>query len=589
MSKKNKLFIRLFASLAICLLALGANTFAITATEIDPNQQNQGLVEKIVKDCDEAILQYGNRYNYIISDYDINIRVNENNTYDVIESYTVCFAKQGSHGIYRKIPKKISGWRSDGSTYKANAIISNLTVSGDKFEKENNSGYVYLKIGDPDKIVREEKAYTISYRYDFGEDTLEGADEFYFNLIGANWDSDTIFLDTSFEIAMPKSFEYDKDKLGFTEGPVNTSRVAKVTYDVTGRKIKGTSQEKHPGGSALTIRLVLPEGYFVGARKETYPLIQIAIVASAVMLLIAYIFFLKYGNDNKIHSNVQYDPPKELNPLEFGMLAGYIQDNAIMGLVFHLAEKGYLKIESDEKGKHFTIHKVKEYDGEDNSEKVLMQELFSYSKDNGKTVTDKDLQNKFYNSFFKIIKASNISNIRKECYDRKTVKISAVFLVLSILLAFAVFVLVIIQNSIISSGLSVLMSIVAVVGSWLTIAVSAVIRKKTPYGEDLFTRIKSYKDTLKSANILSDQGASYFYYNYAFAYAIGYNTVFSRKFKDVVTKAPSWYTGSNFTNLDSFASMTNSIGSGSMSSPGGSGSGGGMSGGGGGGGGGGGW
>jgi uncharacterized membrane protein YgcG len=133
------------------------------------------------------------------------------------------------------------------------------------------------------------------------------------------------------------------------------------------------------------------------------------------------------------------------------------------------------------------------------------------------------------------------------------------------------------------------MSIVAVVGSWLTIAVSAVIRKKTPYGEDLFTRIKSYKDTLKSANILSDQGASYFYYNYAFAYAIGYNTVFSRKFKDVVTKAPSWYTGSNFTNLDSFASMTNSIGSGSMSSPGGSGSGGGMSGGGGGGGGGGGW
>ena len=588
MIKKNKLFVRLFASLTLCLLTLSTNTFAVTASEIESGQ-NQGIAAKIIEDCDDAILQYGNRYNYIISDYDINIRVNGNNTYDVIEHYTVCFAKQGSHGIYRRIPKKINGWRSDGSNYKANAIVSNLTVSGDMYEKENTTSYVVLKIGDPNKIVHDEKVYTISYRYDFGEDTLKNADEFYFNLIGPNWDSDVIFLDTSFEIVMPKSFEYDKDKLGFTEGPINTSRIAKVTYDVTGRKIKGNSQENHPGGSALTMRLELPEGYYVGARKETYPLIQIAIVISAAMLLVAYIFFLKYGNDNKIRSNVQYDPPKELNPLEFGMLAGYMQNNAVMGLVFHLAEKGYLKIESDEKGKHFTIRKTKEYDGKDKSEKVLMEELFSFSKDGGNSVTDKDLQNKFYNSFYKIIKASKLSEIRKECYDRKTVKISAIFLVLSFLLAIAVFILVVVQASIISSGFSALMSVVAIVASILTIIVSAVIRKKTPYGEDLFTRIKSYKDTIKSTNILSDQGASYFYYNYAFAYAIGYNTVFSRKFKDVVTKAPSWYTGSNFTNLDNFARTTNSIGSGSTSSPGGSGSGGGMSGGGGGGGGGGGW
>ena len=584
----SKLFIRLCAAIAICLVAINFNTYAETTVEGERSKTSK-LAEKIVKDCDEAKLLYGANYNYIITDYDVNIRVNINNTYDIIENYTVCFAKQGSHGIYRDIPKKINGWRADGSKYKANAIISNLTVSGDKFEKENMIGQVHLKIGDPDKVVRDEKKYTISYRYDFGEDKLENADEFYFNLIGSNWADDVIFLNTSFDIVMPKNFDYTEDSIGFSEGPINTSRIADVDYEVVGRRIRGISNSNHPGGSALTFRLELPEGYYEGARKESYPYIMVALILGTITLLAAYIAFMLYGNDNKLQTNIQYDPPKELNPLEFGLLAGYMHDNAIMGLVFHLAEKGFLKIESDENGKHFTIHKVKNYNGEDNGEKVLMEELFSYSKDGGKSVTDKDLKDEFYQSTPKIIAASRYKEIRKECFDRKTVRLSGVFIGISAIVAIVAFVLVVVQASIITSAVSGAISAVALITSSLAIVVSAVIRKKTPYGEDLYTRIKSYKDTMKSTNILADQGSSYFYYNYAYAYAIGYNTIFSRKFKDIVTSAPSWYTGSNFTSLDNFASSTNSMGTTSTSSPGGSGSGGGSSGGGGGGGGGGGW
>ena len=583
MSKLNKLFILFLSFLSVCLIVT-ANVSAIQdISELEPESV----------DCLNAISKYGSSYKYIIKDYDINIRVKTNNTYDIIETYDVCFASASSHGIYRDIPKKIKGWREDGSKYTANAIIENLSVSGDMYEKENNLSYLHLKIGNPNQFAGREKVYHISYTYDYGQDKLEDADEFYFNLVGANWASDVIFLNTSYSITMPKAFTYDSRRLGFTSGPINRSKNADVTYTVEGRTISGTSNEFYPGGEALTIRLVLPEGYYEGARVERYPILQIAIAVSAVLLLITYVLFALFGKDNKIQRNVQYDPPKELNPLEFGLLAGNSTNSAVMGLVFHLAEKGYLKIESDEKGKHFTISKVKEYDGNDNSERVLMEKLFSYSSD-GQNVTDRDLKDKFYMSTPKIISASKYKKIKKDCYDRKSVVLSAVFVTVTILMAIVILTLVIVQASIITSAVSGIMSLLSLALSFIAIIISGFIRKKTEYGDDLFSRILSYKDTIKSTNVLSNQGASYFYYNYAYAYAVGLNTAFSKKFKDVITSPPDWYTSTNgFSNIDSFSHAISTISHTTTSSPssdgsGGS-SGGGSSGGGGGGGGGGGW
>ncbi len=584
MSKLNKLFILFLSFLSICLIGT-TNTSAIQ----DLSDLDIGSV-----DCVNAISKYGRSYDYIIKDYDINIRVKTDNTYDIIETYDVCFSKATSHGIYRDIPKKIKGWRDDGSTYTANAIIKNLSVSGDMYERENNLSYLRLKIGDPDHYVSREKEYHISYTYDYGEDKLEDADEFYFNLIGSNWAKDVIFLNASYNITLPKAFTYDYNSLGFTSGPINRSRTADVSYTVNGRNISGTSNETYPGGTALTIRVVLPEGYYEGARVERYPMLQIAIAVSAVLLLITYVLFALFGKDNKLQKTVQYDPPKELNPLEFGLLAGNSTNSAVMGLVFHLAEKGYLKIESDQKGKHFTISKAKEYDGKDASERTLMEKLFSYSKD-GQNVTDRDLQDKFYQSVPKIIAASKYKKIKKDCYDRKSVVLSAVFLTVSILMTIVILILVIVQASIISSAVSGVMSFLSLALSFIAIIISGFIRKKTDYGDDLYTRALSYKDTIKSTNVLSNQGASYFYYNYAYAYAVGLNTAFSKKFKDVITTPPDWYNSPNsFDSIDSFTHATSAISHTTTSSPGGDGSGGGgggggSSGGGGGGGGGSGW
>ena len=580
MNKISKAFILFFA---ISLTSLGNSASAIT--DLRGINLDLGSIS-----CDSAKSQYGSRYNYIITDYDIDIIVNENNTYKVTEKFDVCFAKQGSHGIYRNIPKKIDGWREDGSRYKTVAIIDDISVSGDKYTKESSASQVSLKIGDPDVIVDNNKQYTISYLYDFGEDKLEGADEFYFNLIGANWDSDVIFLNADYTIHMPKAFKYDQKSLGFSSGPINRSREADVDYEVvSNRKIVGSSNETYPGGEALTIRVVLPEGYYVGAHKESYPFAMLAVAIGAIAAVVSYILFLIFGRDSKIISQVSYDPPKNINPLEFGLLSSSInQNNAVIALLFHLAEEGYLKIDSDENGKHFTITKIKDYDGNDNAAKKFIECIFSHSSD-GITVTDKNLKNEFYKDIPKIVNASNYHKLHKESFDRKSVAICTLAIVINSILAIAIIALIAAQIDTYATGKAGLLSIVAITLITLAIIISCFIRKRTDFGDKLFTQVKSYADTIKSTNILSNQGASYFYYTYAFAFAIGYATQFSKKFKDVIVEPPSWYSGTNFNSISGFTKTMNSLGSTTTYSPSGSGGGGGSSGGGGGGGGGGGW
>ena len=52
---------------------------------------------------------------YVINSYDINVKVNENNTFDITETITANFYMR-KHGIIRTIPLKNTIERLDGST-----------------------------------------------------------------------------------------------------------------------------------------------------------------------------------------------------------------------------------------------------------------------------------------------------------------------------------------------------------------------------------------------------------------------------------------------------------------------------------------
>ena len=81
-----------------------------------------------------------NSYDYVIDKYDVNIVVNEDNTFDITETITAYF-NVAKHGIYRKIPLKNKIIRLDGTTSTNRAKISNLSVDNMYDISKSNGTY----------------------------------------------------------------------------------------------------------------------------------------------------------------------------------------------------------------------------------------------------------------------------------------------------------------------------------------------------------------------------------------------------------------------------------------------------------------
>ena len=317
---------------------------------------------------------------YTIQSYNINMIVNEDNTFDITENITVYF-NVSKHGIFRKIPLKNSVTRIDGSKSNNRAKITNISVS-ENYTISNENGYKVIKIGDANSTFTGKHSYTIKYKYNIGKDPLKNVDELYFNLIGDEWDAN--ISNVSFTITMPKSF--DKSTLGFSSGNVGSTNSSNVIYNVNGNTITGNTTNTLYAGQALTVRLTLPEGYFVGA-SSNIDLFSIFVIAlCAVFVLIADRLWTKYGKDDAVIETVEFYPPEGYNSAEVGFLYdGFADTKAVISLLIFLANQGYLKIEETEekalfsKSKGFRITKIKEYDGNNECERIFFEGLFKGS------------------------------------------------------------------------------------------------------------------------------------------------------------------------------------------------------------------
>ena len=590
---------------------------------------------------------------YIISDYKIDMVVNENNTFDITEEITADF-KVKKHGIFRLIPQYNKVERVDKTESKNRAKISNVRVS-EQFTTSSEDGYLKLKIGDPDETFTGSKTYVIKYNYNIGKDPLEDKDELYYNLIGDKWD--THIEKFSFTIQMPK--EFDKEKLGFSSGRYGVAGTDNVFYYVTENKINGSYLGTLKAGESVTVRLELPEGYFVGAGIEIssvyYAFYAIPVIGA---IWVVYLWF-KYGKDKKIFIKPEYFPPKGANSLEVGYYyKGSVASKDVISLLIYLANKGYLQIEECEEGglfkkKGFKLKKIKEYDGTNENERLFLKGLFK----SGDEVTSSDLYDKFYKTTTKIIANQNSATNRDKIFEKNGKKIFLIGLLIMVS-----FVLVSIppfidyadyEDMMLSlifpgTGLLVMVSgflskrtigkeatifliiwgilfggipaaflllpellidpfylygfMIGFVAIIVMIVFAALMPKRTDYGMEKYAEVKGFKDFLQSVEKdrieqMVEEYPNYFYDILPFTYVFGISDKWIKKFESINLQAPDWYSGSTTFNMATFGSFMNStmasassnMSSSSSHSSGSSGGGGGFSGGGSGGGGGGSW
>ena len=341
---------------------------------------------------------------FIIRDYDIKMVVNEDDTYEITETVDVEFTAP-SHGIYRTIPKQTTLDR-DGQLSRYMAGVKSFTMlSGQPCEDESDSRRYMFRIGDEDSYADTNTRYQYSYVYDTKGDHFKGGDEVYHNMVGTAWEAQGIDH-VSFEIVFPK--DIDMSKVG-----VKTGAQLSVPFEaVDARTIRGETTENVLRG--LTVRAVLPEGYFTRQAGNPVVLLYVVIGGLAALAALGAVMWRKYGRDPVYPDTLELYPPEDISAPEAAyLLKGEINRQDVVSILLTLADKGYLKIHEyeEEKGlRHkkkpaYRIEKQRDYDGDVVGERSFMEGLFA----DGDVVEVKDLQNRFYKT---------IELIEKEIRDK---------------------------------------------------------------------------------------------------------------------------------------------------------------------------
>lgn len=567
------------------------------------------------------ILANANTYDYVIDSYSIDMIVNEDNSYDITEVIDVYFYTY-KHGIYRTIPTTNKITRLDGSTYTTKAKISKVNIN-EKYNElyviTNGISYKEYQIGDENKTIIGEKQYIIKYTYKIKDDGTEEYDELYFNLIGSEWD-DTQISNVKFKVTLPK--EFDVSKIGFSEGVVGSTTSNNVYYTVNGNTIEGNYFNTLEEGEALTIRIELPEGYFI---KTTNYNLLFMIIIPLILLVVGIILWVKYGKDERVIETVEFYPPNDINSLELAFLKkGRVNNKDIISLIVYLANKGYIKIEERESDslfgteKTFTLIKIKEYDGKDDIEREFFEGLFAEKSE----VTPLDLTN-FYQTINSITKKCNAKKNKYKIFEKysltkaKYLIIMAIisFLVITIppiieinvamiaILLFPIIGLYVVyfmltgDNGIfgkifalvwgsVFAGIPLLLIIsfsISVDANYLLtyligfpiivilLLLYKNMEKRNEYGNQMLGKINGFETFLKNVEKdkleeLVNQKPTYFFDILPFTYVLNISDKWINKFENIPLECPDYFTSDSFDINDFGNVMTNTINSVSASS-----------------------
>ena len=489
------------------------------------------------------------------------------------------------------------------------------------------------------------------YDVKWGNDRVDGHDEFYMNLIGDGWDVPVNNL--TFSIEMPKEFQDTGDNIGFYYGTYRNSKIDGIRYSFDGKTIRGSLVGyRIDPGFFFTTRIELEDGYFLSSSEIPVAGV-VALVLCCVFLSFSLILWMRIGRDRDIVEIVEFYPPDGLNCAEMAYAAyGRVTNLDCVPMIIGLAAKGYIEIiQKDENGKDFMFRILREYEGTDETEHMFLNGLKQY----GTIVTKTELENSFYKTLNSVMK-----KIREKFEKKIFIKNTLIWRYITLPLAlipyyvglyrvftryegdpfvslYGLFILYIILVGICLGataakcpaagriGLGILGCIVIAIHAWVFAqslsyagvfywvvyfgCISAqivqmiffrIIEKRTDYGIDLLGRIRGFRNYLSTAErphlvALVHQDPQYFYKILPYTYVLGITDIWVEQFESIAMEPPHWYTSSygtpfHYHSFNSFMRHTMSSAQAAMiSSPRSSGSGGGFSGGGGGGGGGGSW
>lgn len=474
---------------------------------------------------------------YYIKDYHVEVMINKDGKVDIKETLLADFTME-RHGIIRFVPYKVI---RDGE--KVNFKITNAMVKDHPFKTYTENGNFVFKIGDANAYVNGEVTYEISYTMNKPFLYHEDFTEFYFNLIGTQWD--THIDAASFVVNFDGYHSLQPEDYKAFYGPYGSeTRIEDIDFSM--KKMSGKVPVGLNAGEGMTIAIKLPldavarpsEGEIWW--KENGPF-SVSSVFGVIFAFFFYNTWKKHGKDLPIVKAARFTPPPGLNPAEVGTIIDERADTVdIMALLPYWAHEGLIRIEQREKNwfkDDYELIKLAPLPVDAKSyERTIFNRLFT----SGDRVLISSLKDTFYTTL-NAARSDLQQQIKQRAYTPESGKKQVIIGLLSGLTLVLGIVLTIFMESIYPA---LFMGITAIFGFILT----AKMLKKNEEGLHLYQETYGFKMFVQKADkprlerLLKDD-PMYFEKTLPFAMVFGYTKEWSKKFDGLLTQPPSWYVG----------------------------------------------
>ena len=374
---------------------------------------------------------YGGDYRYEFDDYNIVYDISANSEIRVTEVIKVNYLGRNSTGFMRDIPTNAGAQVKDISVEGVKLITGDTDVPYEV--RIDDSDFVTVDIGDSLGKFGKSETYRLSYLYCLGNTTINEG-KLSLNPIGSG--NSCNINHAKITLVLPDGYISGSAVryVGALGEDDTGDKIYSETVNENGRTVITTETSNLKPMTAVTFDLAFEEGA-IGMYFDFTPY-WFVIAAAALLLLTICVKLFLFSRTN-LTPVVNFEAPEGMDPLIMGKLIdNKVNSEDVTALIFYWADKGYLKINLDDKDNP-TIIRIKNLPATAESyEHTVFSGLFK----NGDAVRTNDLKYVFYPTFER---ATALANEKaKGLYMSSSIGVSIIFALLSgLLIGIAPFVL----------------------------------------------------------------------------------------------------------------------------------------------------
>lgn len=529
--------------------------------------------------------------------YTINTVVHEDHSMDVIEKIVVDFGNSAHHGIYRYVPY-VSG------KYTIEDVNVRNEEAETSSESSNGHEYTLIKIGDADKTVTGKHTFNITYKIISYGDRDTSKDTFSYNLFPTMWE--TSIKNVKSTITMPKAVNKSAYKFYGGENYSTTMpSYFKTSVSNNGKTITLTGTNI-PAKTGATVNANLKEGYWIGAPDHMKGTLFVIIGFILLPLLVIIMWVRHGRDPQVVETVEFHAPEGMTPVDVGYVIDSEVDTKDVSSLLMYFASQGLVTFEEREikkKKNHLIVHKVKDIS---QSEKSYVKDFFKdffVKKDMDLKKLPESISDAFTSTKTKV--EDYYSSGEESIYDGKADVcriLSYVLMMISTLVSaafvgyydydlFSYFILGFISGALLCYGMFslnqgydrrigyskakagikfIIGTIVIIIGicihsfvlmvfedgvlillfiiSTIVIVIfSMLMRALTPHGAEVVGKVRGFKNFIATAEydrlkMLSNENPEYFFDILPYAYVMGMDKTWAKKFDKIKVPKPSWYT-----------------------------------------------